>query len=391
MIQRTSLPGRRRHRATGAMAAVFSTLLLAGCSWTPDWANPVEWYDGVAGWFGDDDPQAKQAREQAKAKEKQTTGGTFPNLSTVPDRPKDIATTAQAGRVQDGLVADRSQARHAAVNPSSSGPGAPPPPVIASPPPPPAAVGRVPAGPVPPVAAPPPYAPARSATPSGLPQAPPAPQIVASEPRAQMMPAEPPTPAMVEAPDQAQLRSAFESALAQSGGVVAQPASGIRDANKSNVVARGAVRNPLPMPPSERNQVALRAPPIADAGTFVGARGPGAPAATVLFDNNSSRLSGDDLRLLENIVNMKKGRAGVLRVVGHASSRTKDLDPVRHRLINFRLSLARANAVAAALVKMGIPAKDVAVEARADNEPVYHEVMPAGEAANRRAEIYLDY
>jgi flagellar motor protein MotB len=28
-------------------------------------------------------------------------------------------------------------------------------------------------------------------------------------------------------------------------------------------------------------------------------------------------------------------------------------------------------------------------EARADNQPVFHEFMPTGEAGNRRAEIYL--
>jgi flagellar motor protein MotB len=27
----------------------------------------------------------------------------------------------------------------------------------------------------------------------------------------------------------------------------------------------------------------------------------------------------------------------------------------------------------------------------ADEQPVYHEVMPSGEAGNRRAEIYIDY
>ena len=88
---------------------------------------------------------------------------------------------------------------------------------------------------------------------------------------------------------------------------------------------------------------------------------------------------------------MKKSRGGILRVVGHASSRTRDVDPLHHRLVNFRLSLARAQAVANALTRMGVPARDIVVEARADNEPLYYEFMPSGEAGNRRAEIYLDY
>jgi len=88
---------------------------------------------------------------------------------------------------------------------------------------------------------------------------------------------------------------------------------------------------------------------------------------------------------------MKKEKGGTLRVVGHASSRTRDIDPLRHRLVNFRLSLARANSVARALIRRGIPAHEVQVQAMSDNAPVYYEFMPAGEAGNRRAEIYLDY
>jgi flagellar motor protein MotB len=33
----------------------------------------------------------------------------------------------------------------------------------------------------------------------------------------------------------------------------------------------------------------------------------------------------------------------------------------------------------------------IVVSAMADEQPVYHEVMPSGEAGNRRAEIYIDY
>jgi len=90
-------------------------------------------------------------------------------------------------------------------------------------------------------------------------------------------------------------------------------------------------------------------------------------------------------------VKLKNEKGGSLRVVGHASSRTRDVDPLRHRLVNFRLSLARANAVARALARRGVPASEVRVQAMSDNVPLYHEFMPSGEAGNRRAEIYLDY
>ena len=39
--------GAGRGRAASAASALATMLLLAGCSSVPDWANPVEWYDGL--------------------------------------------------------------------------------------------------------------------------------------------------------------------------------------------------------------------------------------------------------------------------------------------------------------------------------------------------------
>ena len=64
---------------------------------------------------------------------------------------------------------------------------------------------------------------------------------------------------------------------------------------------------------------------------------------------------------------------------------------MRHKLVNFRVSLNRANSVAAALMAKGLPADKLFVGAVSDNEPLYYEVMPSGDAGNQRAEIYLDY
>ncbi|MGE0652781.1 MAG: hypothetical protein AB7P12_13690, partial [Alphaproteobacteria bacterium] len=110
-----------------AASVALVALLLAGCSSTPDWANPVEWYHGVSGWFGDDDPETESARARAKAKAQKTPTGPYPNLSTVPERPKDISNTSQANRVQKGLLADRSNARYTEMERT------PPPPVPLAP------------------------------------------------------------------------------------------------------------------------------------------------------------------------------------------------------------------------------------------------------------------
>ena len=87
----------------------------------------------------------------------------------------------------------------------------------------------------------------------------------------------------------------------------------------------------------------------------------------------------------------QREKGGAIRVVGHSSSRTGDMDPVRHKLINFKVSLDRANAVAQELIRLGVPPDKLIVSAKSDAEPIYFEIMPLGEAGNRRVEIYLDF
>jgi flagellar motor protein MotB len=82
---------------------------------------------------------------------------------------------------------------------------------------------------------------------------------------------------------------------------------------------------------------------------------------------------------------------GLIRIVGHASSRTKNLPVDKHKLVNFWISMDRAQAVAHALMRAGVAPSAIVVEARSDGEPVFFESMPAGEARNRRAEVYLEF
>ena len=59
-------------------------------------------------------------------------------------------------------------------------------------------------------------------------------------------------------------------------------------------------------------------------------------------------------------------------------------------MINFRVSVDRANAVARELIRLGSKKNQLSVDAVSDTAPLYYEVMPMGEAGNRRAEIYLE-
>jgi outer membrane protein OmpA-like peptidoglycan-associated protein len=85
----------------------------------------------------------------------------------------------------------------------------------------------------------------------------------------------------------------------------------------------------------------------------------------------------------------QNGGQGYIRVVGHASSRTSNMSVEKHLEAIFNKSQDRANAVAKEMIKDGVPASHVLVEAVGDSQPVYYESMPKGEDGNRRAEIFL--
>jgi outer membrane protein OmpA-like peptidoglycan-associated protein len=84
-----------------------------------------------------------------------------------------------------------------------------------------------------------------------------------------------------------------------------------------------------------------------------------------------------------------RGGTGTVKVVGHASSRTANMSVERHLEVIFQKSQARANAVAQALIKAGVPASQVQIEAVGDSQPIFYESMPKGEDGNRRAEIFV--
>lgn len=113
-------------------------------------------------------------------------------------------------------------------------------------------------------------------------------------------------------------------------------------------------------------------------------------AAIIFFSHGSVDLDGNDRDVLRDLVTLHQQRGGSLRVVGHASSRTRNTTPDEHQVANFEMSLKRADAVSAELQRLGVSAAALKTEARSDAEPVYHEFMPSGEAGNRRVEIFLE-
>lgn len=112
--------------------------------------------------------------------------------------------------------------------------------------------------------------------------------------------------------------------------------------------------------------------------------------ATILFNDGSSELQDREREIVRAVYERYLSSGRKVRVVGHSSSRTRNMDPVRHRMVNFGISAERANAVAVELQNLGVSSDQITVVAASDDMPMYYEVMPSGEAGNRRVEIYLD-
>ncbi|WP_417520003.1 OmpA family protein [Minwuia sp.] len=116
----------------------------------------------------------------------------------------------------------------------------------------------------------------------------------------------------------------------------------------------------------------------------------GAPDTVIQFRHGSAQLSSSDLGTLRATAERARQTNATVRVRGHSSSRTGQMPVDTHLLANLRMSAARAEAVADALARFGVPYDRIVVEAKGDNAPVFNEAMPSGEAGNRRAEIFLE-
>lgn len=114
-------------------------------------------------------------------------------------------------------------------------------------------------------------------------------------------------------------------------------------------------------------------------------------AAVIYFNNGGAVVDNEGRAKLREIAKIAKKNNAQIEVYGFASSRTRNADPVTHKLINFKVSAERADKVSALLRSMGVNKDNISTMALSDSVPMYKEVMPEGERLNRRAEIYLTY
>jgi len=342
--------------------------VVAGCSSIPDAINPVEWFDNSLALFSSADPQVPQktveGTNQKQAATVSDTLGTFPKLSNVDQQQINAAIRGK------GLVADVKGRKYA--------------PTIAR------------QGEATNVLS---VAPSR---PSVITAAAAKPKTTVLAVRQSDLTASPKLKPTIpnSVPGQNDFQNRFATRLAEirseaaKDSELAQYSEPILNQNSMETVvvsSSGTETNYgvletkyLQSAYTVNNKLTYLAKPMVPLSDNV------VRVATIRFENGSAKLSSRDRQILAKVVRLKKERGGRIHVVGHASSRTQNTDPVNHKMINFRVSAARADVVARELQRLGADRSQLQIDAVSDSSPEFLEVMPTGEAGNRRAEIYLD-
>jgi outer membrane protein OmpA-like peptidoglycan-associated protein len=419
---------RRERRRARRLAVVALLVGLAAC-------NPVDtWRDLTGVSRNDPDPDTTPNTKNLAAGE----GSDFPNLATVPPPPERALTAAEREKLTQSLIADRTNARHTDEQLRAGFS-----PVAAAPPPPPGEPAAQPeqaATATPPSPTPVPSAPA--APPSTISAGNGA---AAGEKPAKLLPSLPAEPAFASTATgvgAAGEKSALPTAgaaprAAQVGGKTpAQPGQGLRkqgeppepgpmESSLEVPQARAtpepeqiqpappppqlppapkAAAAPAPLPgglaaggalapmslPEAKSSAGYEPPPAAPEvpPTRTAAAGPGkggtkpparvgTPIAEIKFGIASTTLTDKDRQTLETILPVYQQNPGKVRIVGYAGARSGAVE----QLDSYRTALDRAQAVASALTKAGIPSDKIQVEA-----------APQGEnSGESRAEVLLEH
>jgi outer membrane protein OmpA-like peptidoglycan-associated protein len=289
----------------------------------------------------------------------------YPNLATVPPPPSGASTAAQRERLLRALTRSRialdATARDLRAGARIAFAAPPPPPLppgtTANPPAPPGLKEGLKEAAKPALRGPGPRRPGQAPLPGPL-ESPLVSPRIAALPQPEASRPAPPAPHLAALPAPA---PAAPSAIAGSP-------RGFAARGGAAVAAAGF--QPAPPPPR-----------LAPLSTPAGKPAPPAPAAPITlaeirFPADATSLAPGDRSIIAQIAALYRRRHGMLRVVGFAGGG----GGARHQLKSFRAALDRAQAVAVALGKAGIPAARIRTEA-----------APAGSAAGAaRAEILLE-
>jgi outer membrane protein OmpA-like peptidoglycan-associated protein len=404
-----------RHPSLKRWATVAAFIAITGCS-TGDTQYPAQ--AAASKQAAADAAKASgetAATQTANAATASASGGSVPDINSVPKTPP-VPADLDAG-VQPGLSADRTNAQYTdetlmAPGDAVARPAAPAPVAAASTPP----ASTAPSSTVP-VGTPAPQV-------AGVTQQPLAPAVVGQYPAPQMTPLGSVSQGYIGQPQPGSKPlggGAGQNAYVVQPGALPQASAPTVVATPVMVdyssVAAGGTYGYASYSPYQRNnpaQAYYRSPygvtqPVAYGGAALPYAAPyaapgyqsyapaavpalpaaGQPVGVVFFNNGSAKLGRDDQRVVKQIAEMHRYYGGVIRIVGHASQRTGNMNPYAQDQVNYAVSMKRANAIARALTRRGVPAGYIQVAAAGSAAPVAVETMPAGEANNRRVEIYL--
>lgn len=323
--------------------------VLTGCDTTRavvDAVNPVNWFAG------------DETNDSENTEPKPVPGGDrpYPAIGTVPERPGEPAIKREYPGLVEGLAADRQNALYSdeAIRRESppSRAGKPPRPVV--PPSRPPTAGSIAPPEVPSTVQPPPApapTPARPARQTAAPKPAPTPQ--------------PPT-----------ARNAGETQTAR-------PVPAPEPLRQDTIAPQ-----PASAPPPSAAGLAGNTPQAAAAAVPTRTQ----MIATIYFPSGSAALTERDRGILQQVARIYRRDNGKrVVIVGHSSRKSTSGSQSKQALVNYKVSLDRAAAIGQALVQYGIDNDRIVIDARGATELKYSEETTAGEAGNRRAEVFLQY
>lgn len=387
------------HRLPGSVTknvigVILSASFIGGCSQIPDAVNPAEWYKETLDFFSDDDAKTYQNSKENKlgdlladqGKPSKGSDEDFPNLASVDKqaRARDV--------IRRGLPADEERPKYA---PSIKRQAVASVNILDRKPPVTKPISRT--RPIPSLKE------STQLEPPAMPQKIMAQTLVPKQFNAEnsALSQKIAQPEVVEGQEEVQKRLVRQLAeiRSRSASRVAAPllikafSSGENKHSTIVISSKGItfkgtgakVAQPsIPAEPSNSLNVSSRMT-IRPYGTL----GNEVKVATIFYDNGSYKLRANDKKILNAVARLQQKEGGQFRIVGHASSRTRNLTPVKHKMVNFKISIDRADEIAANLLQLGVNKRNIQVAAVSDTQPAYYEFMMSGEAGNRRTEIYL--
>lgn len=114
----------------------------------------------------------------------------------------------------------------------------------------------------------------------------------------------------------------------------------------------------------------------------------GEPTARVYFDHDSDSVNAEGAQTIASVVRQYKSGGQGLSVEGHASVKANYADEIQRRIVNLRVSMNRAVAVARSLIEGGVPADSIRTVAWGDTRSPLAIAGKDAEESARRVEIY---